>query len=161
MRNTPFFASRRRHTRLQGDWSSDVCSSDLLAGKFLWRWEEARTWDAKQRKIVWGVSWLIFAGTFAPGLVSQYKREYNSHVQFKEAPELDWWYRFLVRRSYARIQDYLREIDVPVPADTPPVAIKHGPPNSLKTEISVPPNLPLYRGDDLLPDFRTRLSMIS
>src|SRR5256885_10396938 len=30
-----FFSSRRRHTRLQGDWSSDVCSSDLehlLAG---------------------------------------------------------------------------------------------------------------------------------
>src|SRR5688500_20323053 len=23
------FSSRRRHTRLQGDWSSDVCSSDL------------------------------------------------------------------------------------------------------------------------------------
>src|SRR5256885_9041979 len=26
-----FFSSRRRHTRLQGDWSSDVCSSDLNA----------------------------------------------------------------------------------------------------------------------------------
>src|SRR2546426_383497 len=26
-----FFSSRRRHTRLQGDWSSDVCSSDLFA----------------------------------------------------------------------------------------------------------------------------------
>src|SRR5688500_20349166 len=26
-----FFSSRRRHTRLQGDWSSDVCSSDLRA----------------------------------------------------------------------------------------------------------------------------------
>src|SRR6266446_7887238 len=24
-----FFSSRSRHTRLQGDWSSDVCSSDL------------------------------------------------------------------------------------------------------------------------------------
>src|SRR5256885_9147846 len=24
-----FFSSRRRHTGLQGDWSSDVCSSDL------------------------------------------------------------------------------------------------------------------------------------
>src|SRR6266566_9324813 len=44
-----FFSSRRRHTRLQGDWSSDVCSSDLhalsvhdaerfaQAGK-AWRW---------------------------------------------------------------------------------------------------------------------------
>src|SRR5256885_9811698 len=28
-----FFSSRRRHTRLQGDWSSDVCSSDLLDGQ--------------------------------------------------------------------------------------------------------------------------------
>src|SRR5256885_4692431 len=27
-----FFSSRRRHTRLQGDWSSDVCSSDLEGG---------------------------------------------------------------------------------------------------------------------------------
>src|SRR5438093_75445 len=26
-----FFSSRRRHTRLVSDWSSDVCSSDLLA----------------------------------------------------------------------------------------------------------------------------------
>src|SRR5688500_19709345 len=24
-----FFSSRRRHPRLHGDWSSDVCSSDL------------------------------------------------------------------------------------------------------------------------------------
>src|ERR1022692_5129006 len=29
-RYSVFFSSRRRHTRLQGDWSSDVCSSDLL-----------------------------------------------------------------------------------------------------------------------------------
>src|SRR5262249_58336834 len=28
-----FFSSRRRHTRLVSDWSSDVCSSDLKAKK--------------------------------------------------------------------------------------------------------------------------------
>src|SRR5256885_3047938 len=28
-----FFSSRRRHTRLQGDWSSDVCSSDLIVNR--------------------------------------------------------------------------------------------------------------------------------
>src|SRR5256885_14463303 len=32
---TFFFSSRRRHTRFQGDWSSDVCSSDLRSGS--WR----------------------------------------------------------------------------------------------------------------------------
>src|SRR2546426_2656657 len=35
-----FFSSRRRHTRLQGDWSSDVCSSDLNPPPrpFPWAW---------------------------------------------------------------------------------------------------------------------------
>src|SRR2546422_5036820 len=28
-----FFSSRRRHTRCSRDWSSDVCSSDLLQGR--------------------------------------------------------------------------------------------------------------------------------
>src|SRR5207248_7126470 len=30
-----FFSSRRRHTRSYGDWSSDVCSSDLLVAASL------------------------------------------------------------------------------------------------------------------------------
>src|SRR5207248_3788025 len=30
-----FFSSRRRHTRSYGDWSSDVCSSDLLADRLV------------------------------------------------------------------------------------------------------------------------------
>src|SRR5262249_56603443 len=38
-----FFSSRRRHTRLVSDWSSDVCSSDLRAG----------VWPGKARFIVW------------------------------------------------------------------------------------------------------------
>src|SRR6266481_10133633 len=35
-----FFSSRRRHTRWNCDWSSDVCSSDLRAGR------KVRTADA-------------------------------------------------------------------------------------------------------------------
>src|SRR5258706_7559102 len=30
-----FFSSRRRHTRLVSDWSSDVCSSDLAEAPFV------------------------------------------------------------------------------------------------------------------------------
>src|SRR3989454_1478407 len=40
-----FFSSRRRHTRLQGDWSSDVCSSDLpqaLDAPWSWWYDAAR-----------------------------------------------------------------------------------------------------------------------
>src|SRR2546430_5655555 len=31
-----FFSSRRRHTRFDCDWSSDVCSSDLVEKELLW-----------------------------------------------------------------------------------------------------------------------------
>src|SRR5215467_5735497 len=39
-----FFSSRRRHTRLQGDWSSDVCSSDLVCGDS--EMAEGSMWEA-------------------------------------------------------------------------------------------------------------------
>src|SRR5438067_9847996 len=32
-----FFSSRRRHTRSKRDWSSDVCSSDLVRSTTAWR----------------------------------------------------------------------------------------------------------------------------
>src|SRR5579872_4257583 len=38
-----FFSSRRRHTRCGRDWSSDVCSSDLIAAK-----DEGRGFDANK-----------------------------------------------------------------------------------------------------------------
>src|SRR5438876_1134301 len=34
--NLFFFSSRRRHTRWTGDWSSDVCSSDLFLMTAVW-----------------------------------------------------------------------------------------------------------------------------
>src|SRR2546426_3649558 len=40
-----FFSSRRRHTRLQGDWSSDVCSSDLGALTLVATHQPSLAWD--------------------------------------------------------------------------------------------------------------------
>src|SRR2546430_11414659 len=36
-----FFSSRRRHTRFDCDWSSDVCSSDLIHGGPQGAWTDA------------------------------------------------------------------------------------------------------------------------
>src|SRR5260370_11142017 len=52
-----FFSSRRRHTRFKCDWSSDVCSSDLIFRSLLVhsimrireRWRGIRDW--------WGRTW--------------------------------------------------------------------------------------------------------
>src|SRR2546427_7906163 len=48
-----FFSSRRRHTRFDCDWSSDVCSSDLFAVLFIiglalafLRWRTKSLWPS-------------------------------------------------------------------------------------------------------------------
>src|SRR5256885_9859514 len=74
-----FFSSRRRHTRLQGDWSSDVCSSDLwLAahypidgfvvivktrpwwGKYLWKRTRRLGLLKVLDELVFRLYWLLF-----------------------------------------------------------------------------------------------------
>src|SRR5256885_4714563 len=47
-----FFSSRRRHTRLQGDWSSDVCSSDLPSATNIRRYAEIVRERSILRKLV-------------------------------------------------------------------------------------------------------------
>src|SRR5207245_8756637 len=42
-----FFSSRRRHTRCYRDWSSDVCSSDLLEYQHVAPLVPAQTYDPK------------------------------------------------------------------------------------------------------------------
>src|SRR2546430_16347902 len=44
-----FFSSRRRHTRFDCDWSSDVCSSDLVQRSFT----SASDVNRIERTVVW------------------------------------------------------------------------------------------------------------
>src|SRR5256885_3873173 len=51
-----FFSSRRRHTRLQGDWSSDVCSSDLpievaTKGTPMVDWRALQHWQIQENRL--------------------------------------------------------------------------------------------------------------
>src|SRR5262245_65327158 len=49
-----FFSSRRRHTRCLSDWSSDVCSSDLVSLTFgnMQRWRFLVIRDPKVKETV-------------------------------------------------------------------------------------------------------------
>src|SRR5699024_8233428 len=46
-----FFSSRRRHTRSKRDWSSDVCSSDLIDAVFHFAWQGVSDLDARNQAI--------------------------------------------------------------------------------------------------------------
>src|SRR5262249_57472369 len=68
-----FFSSRRRHTRLVSDWSSDVCSSDLEEGIVLAR-GEGNAYDTIQvRHVSGGISTLRFR-TYSAGRRSEERR---------------------------------------------------------------------------------------
>src|SRR5437867_5278087 len=55
-----FFSSRRRHTRSYGDWSSDVCSSDLKTPRS--SSYETRLIRRKHERLVSGLSSMIAKG---------------------------------------------------------------------------------------------------
>src|SRR5256885_9748197 len=63
-----FFSSRRRHTRLQGDWSSDVCSSDLhlWKPKLVYRVSRRYPRILRYKTLVCGSGRRIFPGRCRP-----------------------------------------------------------------------------------------------
>src|SRR2546421_5275431 len=60
-----FFSSRRRHTRSDRDWSSDVCSSDLHCPRWLMRWCATTERAARPEDPFWGPPFLSHARFFS------------------------------------------------------------------------------------------------
>src|SRR6266508_4447035 len=56
-----FFSSRRRHTRWPRDWSSDVCSSDLVRSGMveIMTVEDIAGWDEDLQALTDGLGWLF------------------------------------------------------------------------------------------------------
>src|SRR5256886_8706081 len=48
-----FFSSRRRHTRFDCDWSSDVCSSDLSSARTARFWSALPEASHSKRESLW------------------------------------------------------------------------------------------------------------
>src|SRR6266542_6855020 len=83
-----FFSSRRRHTRCYRDWSSDVCSSDLVA---LWA-----TFDCYGTLVDWNAG---IRAVIGDELLARY-HEIEPQVQ-SESPSLS--YRDVMREVLRRI----------------------------------------------------------
>src|SRR6266566_8770169 len=84
-----FFSSRRRHTRLQGDWSSDVCSSDLeIVGALLGSSSPAPARRAPLRKS---------------------RREIGSLIPRRFSPTTRLWLQRRVRRACLESEPVRRE----------------------------------------------------
>src|SRR5256885_9407105 len=86
-----FFSSRRRHTRLQGDWSSDVCSSDLLVAQALGHHVQCGA-HLGQLAVYPGLATLLFAAAIPGGFeagqgsgvqhaIGQRSEEHTSELQ--------------------------------------------------------------------------------
>src|SRR2546421_5634134 len=64
-----FFSSRRRHTRSDRDWSSDVCSSDLIVGNgpfVLESWEHHRTMVLRKNRHFFGAKDIVLDKVVIP-----------------------------------------------------------------------------------------------
>src|SRR6266487_864323 len=84
-----FFSSRRRHTSWTGDWSSDVCSSDLDGSLFPIAEQDRGRWDAQA--IAEGTALISQALASAP--IGPYQLQAAIAAVHDEAPraeDTDW-----------------------------------------------------------------------
>src|SRR5256885_3736731 len=75
-----FFSSRRRHTRLQGDWSSDVCSSDLLLAALY-----------AERRALFGCLVILLGATLVASTVMHLIERHAQPDKFGTIPDAMWW----------------------------------------------------------------------
>src|SRR3989442_6763589 len=76
-----FFSSRRRHTRCGRDWSSDVCSSDLL-----WDVMDGDTWE-RIRTTFTGLEWRRELAQFPKLAVRSVAFRNNGDLTFSDVGE--------------------------------------------------------------------------
>src|SRR5690348_17783829 len=80
-----FFSSRRRHTRWTGDWSSDVCSSDLLYQKYSGH-DNNRDWYMLNLVETRNVSRLLFRDWFPHIVYNQHQARSEEHTSELQSP---------------------------------------------------------------------------
>src|SRR5699024_11627429 len=75
-----FFSSRRRHTRSKRDWSSDVCSSDLI--HYAAHPKISRAWQSRK-----GTGWLWYVAALAAGGLLLYLKWRASGLEAQRSEE--------------------------------------------------------------------------
>src|SRR5256885_8688619 len=110
-----FFSSRRRHTRLQGDWSSDVCSSDLWIISRAVNSAKAHSSVSRAPRAIessWISAWLRASG---PGDA----RSCSSISFIKVTPSADFFLRAESQPAKSLPKAATHPPPVPVPKPTP------------------------------------------
>src|SRR2546430_13938345 len=96
-----FFSSRRRHTRFDCDWSSDVCSSDLLQrqlGEQESTTRTQRTLELEQRRLA------EQDRTRAAGILSDLQRERERALGYLESLQSAEGRRLILEGLAAELQ---------------------------------------------------------
>src|SRR5699024_11726714 len=79
-----FFSSRRRHTRSKRDWSSDVCSSDLVLGDpclrvFFQHFQVPQYYRQRSTEIVADIFYLLLKCFFSSLIVNSFLPDFSQH----------------------------------------------------------------------------------
>src|ERR1041385_7424993 len=108
-----FFSSRRRHTRCSRDWSSDVCSSDLIImgdADDSYDFGEVPRIVAKLREgyaLVQGCRLESGGGTVLPGAMPSLHR-WLVNPMFSRLAR--WWFKAPIHDIYCGLRGFTREL---------------------------------------------------
>src|SRR6266550_3007534 len=109
-----FFSSRRRHTRCSRDWSSDVCSSDLIGPEFVVTSSLTKVYGVSGLRCGWilarsDLAWKMRRLNDLYSATPVYPGEFLSVVAFKHLNLLRERARRIVEADRKLLRDFLKQ----------------------------------------------------
>jgi hypothetical protein len=127
----------------------NICFYVGVLSVILWgvsRWERLSKLKGYRKVIVMiVVTFIYFALLFYP-VSEQYKRENSIAITFKASPLFTFSRKQIIRHDLTNVKQYLKDLNVNVPSDLPPIAVRTGKNTGGCAEVT-PPGLPLYRSE--------------
>lgn len=110
----------------------------------VWYWEKFTKWPKIARVSSSFMVSILFLGFMTPPVESQFNREYNVRLSFKNSPSLSPFRELVIRYDISNFRNYLMSTGLRIPdVALPPVTIVDVGEGG---GISTPTGLPLYRG---------------
>jgi hypothetical protein len=116
----------------------------------VWYWEKFTKWSKIGKVFSSFVVSILFLGFMTPPLESQFNREFDVRLSFKDSPSLSPFRRLVIKYDISNFRNYLMSTGLRIPdVVLPPVTVvKAGEGEG----FNIPTGLPLYRGTLTISD---------
>jgi hypothetical protein len=112
-----------------------------------WHWEKLTKWPKSTKVLISCICSILFFVIMEPPLVSQFNKQFDIKLDFKDSPGLTQWKKIIIRYDLSRFRDYLVQCGITPPSEIAPLEVSR----TRALGIATPPQEP-YKWAVTIPE---------